>query len=99
MVRSLAENARRSFRDEWGQVVCPTLVVPAQSSFIPAREADEMLRQRPDTLALSIPGTGHDLHLEQPGILHAALAEFLQNSPEEERDHSKAARRARLAAS
>lgn len=77
MVRSLAENAGRSFLREWGQVTCPTLVVLAQSSFIPAREADEMLRQRPATLAMSIPGTGHDLHLEQPGILHATLAEFL----------------------
>ena len=77
MVRSLAENTQHSYWHEWGQVVCPTLVVLAQSSFIPAPEADEMLRQRPDTLAMSIPGTGHDLHLEQPGILHTALSGFL----------------------
>ncbi|WP_225812245.1 alpha/beta fold hydrolase [Streptomyces spinosus] len=77
MVRSLAENARRSFRHEWEQVACPTLVVLAQSSFIPAQEADQMLRQRPATMAMSIPGTGHDLHLEQPEILHTALADFL----------------------
>ncbi|AZQ34958.1 alpha/beta hydrolase [Streptomyces cyaneochromogenes] len=78
MVRALAENARRSFWHEWGQITCPTLVVLAQSGFVPAQEADEMLGRRPDTVALSIPGTGHDLHLEQPGILHAALSEFLQ---------------------
>ncbi len=78
MVRSLAENAQRSFRHEWGQVTCPTLLVLAQSSFIPAREADEMLRQRPATMAMCIPGTGHDLHLEQPEILHSALADFLE---------------------
>ncbi|GHA74634.1 hypothetical protein GCM10010345_91350 [Streptomyces canarius] len=78
MVRSLTENARRSFWHEWGQVACPTLVVLAQSSFVPAQEADEMLRQRPATMAMSIPGTGHDLHLEQPGILHTALSDFLQ---------------------
>lgn len=77
MVRSLAENAQRSYWHEWGQVMCPTLVVLAQSSFIPAPEADEMLRQRPDTMAMSIPGTGHDLHLEQPGLLHTALSGFL----------------------
>ncbi|QEU83459.1 alpha/beta fold hydrolase [Streptomyces viridosporus] len=79
MVRSLAENARRSFRHEWGQVACPTLVVLAQSGFIPAREADEMFRQRPATMAMSIPGTGHDLHLEEPEILHTALADFLES--------------------
>ncbi|MEL5957310.1 alpha/beta hydrolase [Streptomyces sp. CLV115] len=78
MVRSLVENARRSFHHEWGQVACPTLVVLAQSSFIPAQEADEMLWQRPATMAMSIPGTGHDLHLEQPEILHTALSDFLE---------------------
>ena len=77
MVRSLAENAQRSFWHEWTQVVCPTLVVLAQSSFIPPREADEMLRQRPATMAMSIPGTGHDLHLEQPEALHTVLSDFL----------------------
>jgi pimeloyl-ACP methyl ester carboxylesterase len=78
MVRSLAETAQRSFLPEWQQVACPTLVVLAQSSFIPAREAEEMLRQRPTTTAMSIPGTGHDLHLEQPEILHTALSDFLE---------------------
>ncbi|MDO0913197.1 alpha/beta hydrolase [Streptomyces sp. DT2A-34] len=78
MVRSLAENARRSFWHEWEQVVCPTLAVLAQSGFIPAREADEMLRQRPETVSLSIPGTGHYLHLEQPETLHTALSVFLE---------------------
>lgn len=78
MVRSLAENARHSFRHEWGQVACPTLVVLAQSSFIHAQEADDMLRQRPATMAMSIPGTSHDLHLEQPETLHTVLSDFLQ---------------------
>ncbi|MFI5775391.1 alpha/beta fold hydrolase [Streptomyces sp. NPDC051658] len=78
MVRSLAENAQRSFWHEWGQVTCPTLVVLAQSSFIPAHEAEEMLRQRPVTMAMSIPGTHHDLHLEQPEALHTALSDFLE---------------------
>ncbi|MCX4870682.1 MULTISPECIES: alpha/beta fold hydrolase [unclassified Streptomyces] len=78
MVRSLAENAQRSFRYEWGQVMCPTLVVLAQTSFVPAEEADEMLQQRPATIAMSFPATGHDLHLEQPEILHTTLADFLE---------------------
>ncbi|MFF9691400.1 alpha/beta fold hydrolase [Streptomyces sp. NPDC014623] len=77
MLRTIAETAERSFLPEWKRVVCPTLVVLAQSSFVPAREADEMLRQGPSAVAMSIPGTGHDLHLQQPGLLHAALADFL----------------------
>jgi pimeloyl-ACP methyl ester carboxylesterase len=77
MVRSLAENSRRSFWDEWGHVTCPTLVVLAQSSIILPQEADDMLRQRPATMAVSIPRTGHDLHLEQPETLHTLLSDFL----------------------
>ncbi|MFF4750932.1 alpha/beta fold hydrolase [Streptomyces sp. NPDC002514] len=76
LVRSLEENARRSFWSEWGRIVCPTLVVLAQSGFIPGPEAEQMLRQRPATTAMSIPGTGHDLHLEQPDPLYTALSHF-----------------------
>lgn len=79
MTRSLAENAQRSFWHEWAQITCPTLVVLAQSGFIPRQEAEDMLRQRPTTVAMSIPRTGHDLHLEQPGTLHSALSDFLKD--------------------
>ncbi|WP_329073204.1 alpha/beta fold hydrolase [Streptomyces sp. NBC_01429] len=77
MVRSLAENSQRPFWDEWEQVRCPTLVVLAQSSFVPPPEADGMLRRGPVTVAASIPRTGHDLHLEQPGTLCTLLSDFL----------------------
>ncbi|WP_107426850.1 alpha/beta fold hydrolase [Streptomyces sp. CB02460] len=77
MTGSLAENARRSFREEWDRVACPTLLVLAQQSFIPAEEVDEMLRRRPGTHAVSVPGTGHDLHLERPDALFGALSAFL----------------------
>ncbi|GGR59570.1 alpha/beta fold hydrolase [Streptomyces eurythermus] len=51
---------------------------PGRPGLIPEQEADEMLRQQPDTTAMSTPGTGHDLHLEQPENLHTALADFLE---------------------
>ncbi|MFE7232328.1 alpha/beta fold hydrolase [Streptomyces sp. NPDC057596] len=79
MVESLAENARRSFWGEWEQIVCPTLAVLARSSIIPPHEVDGMLRRGPVTRAVSIPGTGHDLHLEQPGTLHTLLSDFLDD--------------------
>ena len=77
MVRSLPENAERSFWPAGEQVACPTLLVPAQSGFIPAHEADDMLRRRRATVAVSVPATGHDLHLERPEALHSVLAGFL----------------------
>ncbi|MFE5560217.1 alpha/beta fold hydrolase [Streptomyces sp. NPDC056544] len=80
MVASLAENTRRSFWDEWAKVSCPTLVVLGQTGIIPPQEADDMLQQRPATVAVSIPGTGHDLHLERPDVLQQLLSEFLNEN-------------------
>ncbi|MEU5161918.1 alpha/beta hydrolase [Streptomyces sp. NPDC020875] len=77
MVRSLAEGARRTFWEEWERVSCPTLLVLGQSGFVPPAEVDGMLRRRPGTVAVSVPGTGHDLHLERPDALFAVVAGFL----------------------
>ncbi|MFC8789385.1 alpha/beta fold hydrolase [Streptomyces cinereoruber] len=77
MVGSLAENARRSFWDEWSKVACPTLAVLGQGGIIPPEEIGEMLRRRPETVALSVPGTGHDVHLERPDVLGHVLREVL----------------------
>ncbi|MGW8883036.1 alpha/beta fold hydrolase [Streptomyces sp. NPDC055749] len=77
MVGSLTENAQRSFWDEWSEVTCPTLAVLGQSGIISAGEIDEMLRLRPETVALSVPGTGHDVHLERPDVLRHVLRGFL----------------------
>ncbi|MFB7025286.1 MULTISPECIES: alpha/beta fold hydrolase [unclassified Streptomyces] len=77
MVASLAENARRSFWDEWSNVTCPTLTVLGQGGIIPPPDIAEMLRRRPETSALSVPGAGHDVHLERPDALRHALREFL----------------------
>ncbi|MFB7222632.1 alpha/beta fold hydrolase [Streptomyces sp. NPDC056227] len=82
MVASLAENARRSFWDEWAQITCPTLVVLAQSGIIPPEEIRAMLARQPQTAAVSIPGTGHDLHLEQPAVLRELLQKFLEENAE-----------------
>ncbi|MEV0224926.1 alpha/beta hydrolase [Streptomyces sp. NPDC050704] len=79
MVASLADNAQRSFRPAWRHVTCPALVVLAQSSFISESDIDAMLEQRPETRAMSVPGTGHDLHLEQPEALHSMLLGFLED--------------------
>ncbi|MYW42246.1 alpha/beta hydrolase [Streptomyces sp. SID161] len=77
MVDSLRENARRSYWDEWASITCPTLAVLGQSGIIAPEESGRMLRQRPETVAMSILGAGHDLHLERPDLLCAALERFL----------------------
>jgi len=77
MAAVIAEIADRSYWPEWAGISCPVLVVLAQSSFISAPDVDRMLRDRPETVAVSVPGTGHDLHLQQPDSLHAAISDFL----------------------
>lgn len=82
MVDSLAENAQRSYWDEWASITCPTLAVLGQSGIIAPEECGRMLQQRPETVAMSVPGTGHDLHLEQPDVLLEALERFLRDTTE-----------------
>ncbi|MEU2394932.1 alpha/beta hydrolase [Streptomyces sp. NPDC007369] len=77
MVGSLAGIARRSFLDDWRNVSCPTLLVLGQNGILPAREVADMLALRPGTTAVSVPGTGHDVHLEHPDALHSLLSGFL----------------------
>ncbi|MGW0084297.1 alpha/beta fold hydrolase [Streptomyces sp. NPDC003393] len=82
MVDSLAENARRSYWDEWAGLTCPTLAVFGQGGIIAPEDCDRMLQQRPETVALSVPGAGHDLHLERPDVLEEALERFLRDTGE-----------------
>lgn len=77
MVESLAEIAQRSFWDEWSNVTCPTLAVLGQTGIIAPAEIDEMLQRRPETVALSVAGTGHDVHLERADVLQHVLHRFL----------------------
>ncbi|MEU0603418.1 alpha/beta hydrolase [Streptomyces sp. NPDC006393] len=77
MVRSVADAAQRSLAHEWGRITCPTLLILAQSSFISPARVDDLMRRRVPTVSVSIPGTRHDLHLEQPDIVHGLISPFL----------------------
>ncbi|MFE9135415.1 alpha/beta fold hydrolase [Streptomyces sp. NPDC007355] len=82
MVRSLDENATRSFWDEWAAVTCPALAVLGhgeQGGIIGGEEYAEMARVQPSLHGVSLPGTGHDLHLERPGLLHRLVVDFLRD--------------------
>ncbi|WP_306326277.1 alpha/beta fold hydrolase [Streptomyces venezuelae] len=80
MVRSLDEIATRSFWDEWAAITCPTLTVLGQGEqggIISGAEYAEMVRLRPSLHGASLPGTGHDVHLERPDVLHRLIVDFL----------------------
>jgi pimeloyl-ACP methyl ester carboxylesterase len=81
MVRSIEEIGRWDFRPEWDQVGCPALVVRAEAGIVTAEGAREMARRRPGTRVVTVAGAGHDVHLEKPQALRAAITDFLTPPP------------------
>ncbi|MFC9649744.1 alpha/beta fold hydrolase [Streptomyces sp. NPDC056937] len=77
MVACVADNARRSFWDEWSRVRCPTLVVRGEAGSMPEAEAAAMRARRPGTELRVIPSAAHDVHLDQPEAVHEAIEAFL----------------------
>ncbi|MFJ9827060.1 alpha/beta fold hydrolase [Streptomyces sp. NPDC101160] len=78
LIASLAENTGRAWWEEWAAIDVPVLAVLGQNGIIPGDEYAEMARRQPERLrAVCVPGTGHDLHLERPDVLHSLVAEFL----------------------
>ncbi|MFB9554140.1 alpha/beta hydrolase [Streptomyces roseoviridis] len=77
MVASLAENAGRAWWEEWAAIDVPVLAVLGQDGIVSDEEYDEMARRLPGLRAACVPGTGHDLHLERPDVLHALISGFL----------------------
>ncbi|MGW8762261.1 alpha/beta fold hydrolase [Streptomyces sp. NPDC055815] len=78
MERSLDENARREFWGEWGAVACPGLVVLGEGGIIGQEQYGEMVRGLPGLRGVSLPGAGHDLHLERPEVLGGLILDFLR---------------------
>ncbi|MER7516993.1 alpha/beta hydrolase [Streptomyces sp. NPDC126499] len=81
MVASLAESAGRTWWEEWAAIDVPVLTVLAQNGIVSDEEYDEMARRLPGLRGVCVPGTGHDLHLERPDVLHALIAGFLREIP------------------
>ncbi|MEU2249816.1 alpha/beta hydrolase [Streptomyces sp. NPDC019224] len=81
MVDSLTEVAQRSFWEEWARITLPTLIILGQSGIIPPGESETMLRQHPGAIAVSIPGAGHDVHLESPSVVLHLVEQFLEHHP------------------
>ncbi|MEU8757677.1 alpha/beta hydrolase [Streptomyces sp. NPDC048659] len=79
MVASLAENAGRDWWPEWEAVRVPLLAVLGQHGIIPPADYEAMAARLPGPglRGVSLPGTGHDLHLERPEVLHRLVAGFL----------------------
>ncbi|MGW6690354.1 alpha/beta fold hydrolase [Streptomyces sp. NPDC054961] len=86
MVGAITENTTRDWWPQWRAVRCPTLLVIGEDGIVPPEESVRMLDSADPstaTTAVSVPGTGHDVHLERPAVLHALLSAFLERLPRE----------------
>jgi pimeloyl-ACP methyl ester carboxylesterase len=73
-IREVAATAQWA---SWQQLRVPTLLVRGAESRIPDEEVARMLELRPDVELVTIPGSGHDAHLDQPDAWQRLLGEFL----------------------
>ncbi|MFF2778657.1 alpha/beta fold hydrolase [Streptomyces sp. NPDC058052] len=79
LAASLAENALRGWWDEWDAIEVPLLGVLGEKGIIGAEVWDGMARRRPGLRGVSLPGAGHDVHLERPEEVFGAVAAFLRD--------------------
>lgn len=75
MVRTIAAAVGPRW-DEWDQVTCPTLVVRGGNGYMGAEEFARMSRRERVT-TVDVPGGGHDVHLDSPDAVRAAITTFL----------------------
>ena len=63
------------------RICSPTLVIRAgDSPFTERDDADEMAAAMPDASLIEVPGSGHDIHIDQPDALLVQLRSFLRTS-------------------
>jgi pimeloyl-ACP methyl ester carboxylesterase len=77
LVDCVSELAGRDYWKEWREIQCPTLIVSGQHGNLPIEHAAEMAQAISRGKTVSIPGAGHDVHLDAPKPLGLAIRNFL----------------------
>lgn len=61
----------------WSQLRVPTLMIRAADSMLSDEAVAEMQFVRPEVRVVTIPNSGHDVHLDQPAAVADVIAAFL----------------------
>jgi pimeloyl-ACP methyl ester carboxylesterase len=77
LVAAIAEALGRDYWDEWRAIAVPTLIVRGGQGELSAAEGAAMLAAIPSAALVSIPGAGHDVHLDDPATWRATVEGFL----------------------
>lgn len=77
LVAAIAEALARDYWDEWRALEVPTLLVRGKEGELSPAEAAAMVAAVPSAQLVSIPGAGHDVHLDAPEAWRSAVEGFL----------------------
>jgi pimeloyl-ACP methyl ester carboxylesterase len=77
LVAAIAEALGDDYWDEWRAVAAHTLLVRGEQGELSAEEAAAMLAAVPSAELVSVPGAGHDVHLDAPREWRRVVEDFL----------------------
>ncbi|NRQ39858.1 alpha/beta hydrolase [Nonomuraea sp. NN258] len=66
LVNVITDHTRRANWAAWSGLTCPVSVLLGERGVLPAQEVAEMRRLLPRARFVTVPGAGHDVHLERP---------------------------------
>ncbi len=67
------------FRQQLGRVACPVLVLTGEKDAANRKAAGELAKLLPNATFREIPGAGHEVNIDAPGELAAAIRGFAEN--------------------
>jgi pimeloyl-ACP methyl ester carboxylesterase len=77
LVAAIGAALARDHWDEWRALAVPTLLVRGEDGELSPSEAAAMVAAVPSAQLVSIPGAGHDVHLDAPEEWRSAVEAFL----------------------
>lgn len=77
VLKALEALTVRSWWDDWLRIACPTWIVRGDSGALPLELANKMAAALPNASVVTIPGAGHEVHLDQPERLAQVLIQLL----------------------
>ncbi len=78
-IRLTSSMMELDFRQQLGRVACPVLVLTGEKDAANRKAAGELAKLLPDAIAREIPGAGHEVNIDAPGELAAAIRGFAES--------------------
>jgi pimeloyl-ACP methyl ester carboxylesterase len=79
LARTMGDLGSRTYWTEWRSIQNPTLVILGEHGIYPAGHGEELVAELPGAVAVTIPGAGHDVHLDAPQLWVEALQRSIAN--------------------